>query len=90
MNEKQLRNIDVIARAKSIQKASGLLGKNSSTLTRTLKNLEQELNIRIFRRTPDGLAATEEGEVFLCFAGEILKRCGYLKQRGSCSLPSRL
>ena len=80
MNEKQLRYIEAIARTQSIQSASALLGKNSSTLTRTLKKVEQDFNIRLFRRPQGGLTATAEGAVFLSFARDILKLCGELKQ----------
>lgn len=43
MNEQQLRYIQKIAEEGSIQKASVLCGKNPSTLTRVLRNMEKEL-----------------------------------------------
>lgn len=73
MNERQLRYLKVIAEERSIHKASSLLKKNPSTLTRGLKNLEEELGVQIFLRTSTGLSNTPEGSQILVFAEEILQ-----------------
>ena len=65
MNEKQLRYVSAISQAGSVQTASRLLNKDSSTLTRNLKHLEDELGVSVFKRTPSGIQATAEGYVVL-------------------------
>ena len=61
MNERQLRYFCTIAREESIQKAAAVLHKDSSTLTRTVKNLEEEIDAPLFKRTREGLVLTAEG-----------------------------
>lgn len=61
-----------IADAGSIQKAAALLQKNPSSLSRAVHRVEEDMNIILFRRTPEGLRPTPEGEVYLQAAGEIL------------------
>ena len=66
MNEKQLRYIVAIADTGSIQNAARALGKSPSTLTRTLRRMEENFNLRLFRRTSEGLAVTSEGALTAC------------------------
>lgn len=72
MNERQLRYLKAIAEEGSIQKASFLLSKNPSTLTRMLRNTEKELEVTMFIRTAAGLIPTMEGERILVYAEEVL------------------
>lgn len=72
MNEKELRYMKCIADAGSIQKSAALLQKNPSSLSRAVHRVEEDMNIILFRRTPEGLRPTPEGEVYLQAAGEIL------------------
>lgn len=72
MNEKELRYMKCIADAGSIQKAAALLQKNPSSLSRAVHRVEEDMNIILFRRTPEGLRPTPEGEVYLQAVGEIL------------------
>ena len=73
MNEKELRYMKYIAEAGSIQKAAVLLEKNPSSLSRAVHRVEEDLDIVLFTRTPEGLKATAEGEIYLKTADEILK-----------------
>ncbi|MFR5601380.1 MAG: LysR substrate-binding domain-containing protein [Lachnospiraceae bacterium] len=79
MDERQLRYLTAIAEHKSIQKCSQALGKDPSTLTRTVKKAEEELGIRIFNRTPKGLETTKEGEILLSYGKSMLKLCCEIK-----------
>ena len=79
MNEKELRYMKYIAEAGSIQKAAVLLEKNPSSLSRAVHRVE-EVDIILFKRTPEGLRPTPEGEVYLQAAGEILAMYDELKQ----------
>lgn len=80
VNEKELRYMKCIAEAGSIQKASVLLQKNPSSLSRAVHRVEEDLDIVLFRRTPEGLRPTPEGEVYLQAAGEILSMYDELKK----------
>lgn len=73
MNERQLRYFCTIAREESIQKAAAVLHKDSSTLTRTVKNLEEEIDAPLFKRTREGLVLTAEGETTIRFARKVLE-----------------
>ena len=73
MNEKELRYMKCIAEAGSIQKAAALLQKNPSSISRMVHRVEEDLDIVLFTRTPEGLKATAEGEIYLKTADEILK-----------------
>ena len=72
MNDKELHYMLVIAETGSIQKASAVLDKNASSLSRMVRRLEEELDIPLFRRTPTGLIPTPEGTVYLKAARDIL------------------
>ena len=76
MNEKELRYMKYIAEAGSIQKAAVLLQKNPSSLSRAVHRVEEDMDIILFKRTPEGLRPTAEGEA----AGEILAMYDELKQ----------
>ena len=55
MNEKELRYMKYIAEAGSIQKAAVLLEKNPSSLSRAVHRVEEDMDIILFKRTPEGL-----------------------------------
>lgn len=74
MNEHHMRYICAIADAGSIQKASALMNKNSSTITRGLKSREDELGTVLFKRTRSRLIPTPEGEMVIGLVQEILDR----------------
>ena len=80
MNEKELRYMKCIAEAGSIQKAAVLLEKNQSSLSRAVHRVEEDMDIILFRRTPEGLKPTPEGDVYLQAADEILAMYDKLKQ----------
>lgn len=80
MNEKELRYMKCIAEAGSIQKAAVLLEKNPSSLSRAVHRGEEDMDIILFRRTPEGLKPTPEGDVYLQAADEILAMYDELKQ----------
>ena len=52
-----------VAKYKSISKAAQLLINNQPNLTRTIKNLENELGCRLFYRTNKGVILTPEGQM---------------------------
>ena len=87
MNEKELRYMKCIAEAGSIQKAAVLLRKNPSSLSRAVHRVEEDMDIILFKRTPEGLRPTQEGELYLQAAGEILSMYDELKEKYATKQP---
>ncbi len=70
----ELRNIITflrIAELQSFTKAAKQLGYNQSTVTVQIKQLEDELNIRLFDRIGKNIRLTEKGTEFFGYANEI-------------------
>lgn len=58
----QIEAVVAIAEAGSFRKAAEVLGRTQPTLTKSIKALEDSLNLVIFDRTPRGVRLTEGGE----------------------------
>lgn len=71
MTDRQMTYLRCVAEQKSVQKAAALLGKSPSTLSRAVRALEEELGAALFKRSPDGLAPTAEGNVVLGYGSRI-------------------
>ena len=63
-----------VAKAGSLSKASEVLLIAAPNISRSIKELENDLGITIFDRTQNGMKLTPEGEEFINFAKEILKQ----------------
>ncbi|MDC9590854.1 LysR family transcriptional regulator [Xenorhabdus sp. XENO-10] len=59
---RELANFIVVAKNKSINKATEELFITQSPISRSLKKLEFSLGVKLFVRKSQGLALTEEGE----------------------------
>ncbi len=81
MTLQTLQYITVIARYKSFSQAARSLYMSQSALSTAVKDLEDELGIRIFLRTNRGAELTPEGEDFLTYAKDILDRSNLLALR---------
>ena len=60
-----LRYIDVVAREKSIRKASEKLNITSTALNRRVLALEEEVGTPLFERLPSGVRLNTAGELFI-------------------------
>ena len=78
MNERQMIYLHTIAAEGSLVKAAAATGKNLSTMTRALRGIEEELELRIFRRSGSGLLLTAEGEAVLKAADLLCREMGKL------------
>lgn len=58
----QIEAVVAITEAGSFRKAAELLGRTQPTLTKSIKALEESVNLVIFDRTPRGVKLTEGGE----------------------------
>lgn len=74
MNIIQMKCAVEIARAGSINKAADFLLIAQPNLSKTIRELEDELGIKIFLRSSRGMSLTPEGEEFIGYAKKILKQ----------------
>ena len=97
MNIQHMKYAVTVAAQGSLGKASEILLIAVPNISRSIKELESDLGITIFIRTPKGMKLTPEGEEFIAFAKDILgkidqvenfyKRGTPLKQKFSISVP---
>ncbi len=80
MNILHLRYAIEVERTHSISRAAENLFMNQSNLSRAIRELEQNLNITLFRRTSQGVIPTPEGEAFLCHAREIVAQIDRIEE----------
>jgi len=60
-----LRYFDEVARQGSIRKASAVLNVSSTTVNRKIISTETKMGVRLFERTPEGVALTDAGNIVL-------------------------
>lgn len=72
MDIRSCKIIKTIAEEKNLTKASNKLFISQSTLTYTLKAIEEEVGASLFFRTPKGMKLTLAGETLLNFANKYM------------------
>lgn len=70
----QLKYVVAVSTSSSMREASGKLFVSQPALSQTIRDLEEELGIRIFERTNKGISLTEEGNEFLGFAKQAVSQ----------------
>lgn len=75
----QLRYVTEVEQAGSITKAARTLYMGQPNLSKAIRELENEIGITIFRRTPQGVEPTELGAQFLAYAKSILSQMDALE-----------
>lgn len=70
----QLKYVVTISTCVSMREASSKLYVSQPALSATIRDLEEELGIRIFERTNKGIKLTEEGNEFLVFAKQAVNQ----------------
>ena len=65
MNLIHLKYVVEVAKTKSISKAAENLFMGQPNLSRSIKELEQDLGITIFRRNSKGIELTSDGDCLL-------------------------
>ena len=73
MNVKDLTFFLHVCKAKSIRKAAKTLYITPQGLSKSIKNLEDELKFQLFYRTSNGIALTEHGEIVKKYSKHILQ-----------------
>ena len=97
MNMLHIKYAVEVARVGSLNKAAQNLIIAQPNLSRSIKELEGDLGIKIFDRSSKGMVLTPEGEEFISYAKEIVKQIDQVemmyrngiqkKQRFSVSVP---
>ena len=72
MDVRQLRYFMAVAEERHITRAAEKLGIQQPPLSRFIKNIEAELDVRLFTRTPRGVELTEAGQAFHGEARKVL------------------
>lgn len=72
MELRHIRYFKAIAEEKNFTRAAEKLAIAQPPLSRQIQDLEKELGAPLFIRTPHKVALTEEGELFLQYASQIL------------------
>lgn len=81
MNLQTLRYVVTIEQTGSLSRASQYLYVSQSTLSRAVKELEEQLGITLFYRTNQGVRPTHEGQKFISKANLILQDVAQLESR---------
>ena len=71
----QLRILKAVATEKSFTKAADILFLSQPYLSKQIKILEQNLDVRLLKRNSNAITLTENGKIFLQYAERILALC---------------
>ena len=69
----QLHYLEILSQYTSLSQASAALFISQPALSRTISNLEQELNLQLIQRTHKGYIMTEDGKAVAQYAAKISK-----------------
>lgn len=76
MDIQQLKYYRELCRVKNFTEAGFACSLSQSALSKQIRRLEKELNVTLIRRNTRKFELTEEGEIFLEYAGQALERYG--------------
>lgn len=68
----QLQTLVAVTKARSFSKAADDLGVTQSAISQSIKNLENKLEIKIFKRSGKNVVLTQEGERLYLFGSHFL------------------
>jgi len=89
MTLQQLKYAIGVAQSLSFSKAADRLYISQPSLSSAIKELESEMNVRIFLRTARGVTVTAEGAEFLGYARQVVEQSELLESRYRDTKPSR-
>ena len=81
MTLQQLRYVVTVAETGNITEAAKRLFISQPSLTNAIRELENEMQITLFNRTNKGVVITNEGDVFLTYARQVLDQVGLLEEK---------
>ena len=77
----QLRYAITVAGASSMNEAAGKLFISQPSLSASIKELEAEVGVELFKRTNRGISVTPEGEEFLGYARQVTEQYKLMESR---------
>lgn len=77
----QLKSFLAIVREKNLTRAAELLNLSQSALSSQIKALEEELGLKLFKRSSRGMILTHQGETLLPNAQEVLEAATKMRQQ---------
>ena len=77
----QLKSFLAIVREQNLTRAAEALHLSQSALSSQIKALEEELGLRLFKRSSRGMTLTHHGEALLPHAHEVLDAAARLRQK---------
>ena len=81
MTLQQLKYIVAVAEQKSMRRAADALYLSQPSLSNSIRELEGEIGLTLFRRSNRGIELTAEGEEFLSYARQILEQYRLMEAR---------
>lgn len=81
MTLQQLRYIVTVAQTGNITEAAKRLFISQPSLTNAIHELEKEMQITIFNRTNKGGSLSNDGEIFLSYARQVLEQTDLLEEK---------
>ena len=81
MTIQQCKYVIEIARVGSFNEAATTLFVSQASLSESVRNLERELEIKIFERSNKGINLTGEGLEFIKYAHQLVSQAEFIKER---------
>ena len=81
MTLQQLKYVVTVANKGTISEAAKELFVSQPSLTKAIKELEEEMSISIFTRTNKGVVVSNEGDMFLGYARQVLEQTNLLEEK---------
>lgn len=81
MTLQQLKYVVTVADKGTISEAAKELFISQPSLTKAIKELENEMQITIFNRTNKGIVVSNAGDEFLAYARQVLEQSSLLEER---------
>ncbi len=81
MTLQQLKYVVTIAEKGSISEAAKTLFVSQPSLTNSIKELEKEVKITIFNRNNKGIEVSNEGDIFLGYARQVIEQTDLLEEK---------
>ena len=81
MNIVQIKYVLEVGSSSSMREAARKLLVSEPALSSSIKELEEELGIRLFERTNRGISLTAEGRKFSGYADKVLRQYEALEER---------
>lgn len=81
MTLQQLKYVVTVAETGNISEAARKLFISQPSMTNAIKELEEEMQVMIFRRTNKGVIVTNEGDIFLAYARQVLEQAALLENK---------